>query len=610
MVGLSFMQDLLRRRVPQIVGAYLAIGWGVMEFLDWLTGRYDLPPYLADLGLAAWACLIPTVVMLAYYQGERGAQRFRLVEKVGIPLNVAIAAVALTLVYRGRDPTAVGELTLDPTRIAVLYFDDESEREELGHLASAFTGALIDELTQVPALDVVPRSAVKPFRGRPAPLDSMAHVLRMGTLVEGSVSGSAERLIVSVTLIDPARQSAFASFSLEGTVEEWRDLRARLAADVAETLRERLGIEIRLRERRAATRNQRALGLLEQAEGLYKATYGRDEITDSSGVVRDLEQADTLLAEAERLDPRWTEPIVMRGWVAYHRAVYPALEFGKYAAAAMQTALRHVGRALELNPDDNGALELRGILNVEMSQDPKLSDQATELRAAAEQDLTAVVAADPFRARAWGALSTVYRLNTRFAEAKRSAERALEADPFLAQAEFVIWELHASSLELREMDEAVRWCEEGRRRFPGSFAFVSSGLHLMTFPGGPEPDADRAWRLADSLVLLASPQQTALFELLGHTWVAAALARAGLADSAIGTVRRARANVPDDLTPWADYNEAIVWVRLGKPDRALSLLESFVEAAPQYREYIGSDWTFQELWDDQRFKALADGGPR
>jgi hypothetical protein len=88
------------------------------------------------------------------------------------------------------------------------------------------------------------------------------------------------------------------------------------------------------------------------------------------------------------------------------------------------------------------------------------------------------------------------------------------------------------------------------------------------------------------------------------------LARAGLADSAIATVRRARANAPDDLTPWADYNEAIVWVRLGKPDWALELLESFVEAAPQYREYIGSDWTFQELWDDQRFKALADGRPR
>jgi len=604
-VSLSFVQELLKRRVPQIVGAYLAIGWGVMEFLDWLTGRHGFPPYLSDLGLVAWACLIPTVVMLAYFHGERGTQRVRLAEKIGVPVNVAVAALVLTLIFWGKDQTRESEPPLDPTRIAVLYFDDESERQELGPLASAFTGALIDELTHVQALDVVPRSAVKPFRGQPAPLDSIARVLKMGTLVEGSVSGSTERLIVSVTLIDPARQSVFASFSLEGTVEEWLDLRGRLAVDVAQRLRERLGIEIRLRERRAAAHNERAAALVEQAEELYKATYGREEITDSAGVVRDLEQADSLLAEAEQLDRRWTEPIVMRGWVAYHRAVYPALEYGKFDAVAMQTALEHAGRALALAPDDAGGLELRGILQVEMSQDPKLPDQASALRAKAEQDLTAAVAADPFRARAWSSLSTLYRLGTRFAEAKRSAERALEADPFLAQAEMVIWELQASSLELKEMDEAVRWCQEGRRRFPDRFEFVSCSLQLLTYPGGPEPDAERAWILADSLMLLASPQQRALFQLIGQTWVAAALARAGLADSAVAVVRLARANAPDDLTPWADYNEAVVWLRLGEPDHALALLEAFLEAAPQYRDYIGSDWTFQELWKDQRFKALA-----
>ena len=43
--------DLVRRRVPQILGIYLAVGWGMLEFTDWLVNRYVLSSHLIDLGL-------------------------------------------------------------------------------------------------------------------------------------------------------------------------------------------------------------------------------------------------------------------------------------------------------------------------------------------------------------------------------------------------------------------------------------------------------------------------------------------------------------------------------------------------------------------------------
>ncbi|NIV73442.1 MAG: hypothetical protein GWN37_01000, partial [Gammaproteobacteria bacterium] len=43
---------------------------------------------------------------------------------------------------------------------------------------------------------------------------------------------------------------------------------------------------------------------------------------------------------------------------------------------------------------------------------------------------------------------------------------------------------------------------------------------------------------------------------------------------------------------------------LGERDEALDLLSAFLEAIPQRREYIASDWMFQDLWDDPRFKEL------
>ena len=38
----NLVSELLRRRVPQVVGVYLAAGWGLLEFTDWATGRFAL----------------------------------------------------------------------------------------------------------------------------------------------------------------------------------------------------------------------------------------------------------------------------------------------------------------------------------------------------------------------------------------------------------------------------------------------------------------------------------------------------------------------------------------------------------------------------------------
>ena len=38
----TWIQNLLDRRVPQILGLYLGASWGVIQFVEWLTERYGL----------------------------------------------------------------------------------------------------------------------------------------------------------------------------------------------------------------------------------------------------------------------------------------------------------------------------------------------------------------------------------------------------------------------------------------------------------------------------------------------------------------------------------------------------------------------------------------
>ena len=75
----------------------------------------------------------------------------------------------------------------DPTRMAVLYFSDRSENGTLRHVAHGLTEALIDKLSTVSALNVVSPSGVRPYSDKYIPLDSIARLLRVGTIVEGSV---------------------------------------------------------------------------------------------------------------------------------------------------------------------------------------------------------------------------------------------------------------------------------------------------------------------------------------------------------------------------------------------------------------------------------------
>jgi len=121
-----------------------------------------------------------------------------------------------------------------------------------------------------------------------------------------------------------------------------------------------------------------------------------------------------------------------------------------------------------------------------------------------------------------------------------------------------------------------------------------------------KPDIPRAWRLADSLVKVSQPSDRPLAKLNGQALVAAALARAGLADSAEHVL--AKLDDPSDIDPTKDVTEteAFVWTLLGKKDKAISALALYLSANPA--RAIGFDdehnWQWRSIHDDPRFQAL------
>jgi len=118
----TFIKELLTRRVPHILGGYLAASWIILEFMDWLVRRYPISPNLVEFCLVVLAALIPTVILLAWFHGKPGPDQWTRVEKIGIPTNIVVTALLLIFLFRGRD--------LGATTTTVNIVDEEGQQIE------------------------------------------------------------------------------------------------------------------------------------------------------------------------------------------------------------------------------------------------------------------------------------------------------------------------------------------------------------------------------------------------------------------------------------------------------------------------------------------------
>jgi serine/threonine-protein kinase len=334
---------------------------------------------------------------------------------------------------------------------------------------------------------------------------------------------------------------------------------------------------------------------------------------------REYRQADSLLAEAEKQDDRWIEPIVLRSLVAFRHARNVGLDPVESRKWVLD-GLPHAERALALDPRNADALEYRGTLKywgwlMNMEADPA---KASALLASARADLEEVTRVNPSQAGAWNILSHLYynTPGTTTVDVNLAASKALEADAFLENAERVMSRLFLSSYDLGQFASAEQACGQIRQRFPAGLLAVQCQLFMLT-TRNREPDIAEAWRLADSINALTTATSQ---QLEGRVLAAAVIARSsqasttpairdGLADSARRVVRRSEGNSEVDPTREVALPAAMVHTMLGDRSDALRLLKLYFAANPQRRASYRDDpgWWFRPLQDHPEFQQIVGG---
>jgi serine/threonine-protein kinase len=238
----------------------------------------------------------------------------------------------------------------------------------------------------------------------------------------------------------------------------------------------------------------------------------------------------------------------------------------------------------------------------ELEPDPAAAEQ---LLASAQGDLETATRLNPQQVGAWNTLSYLYYQRRDLVEANRAARTAYEADAYLASAEAVLFRLFVTSYDLELFTPATDWCQKGHRRFPNNPQFVQCELMLMS-TNAADPDVARAWQLANDAVRLTPERARPYGQLYQQIFVAAVLARAGLADSARHVLERSRGNADSDPTKELLGYQAFVRVMLGDKDDALRLLDEYFTANPKHREGFRKSvhWWWRPIQNDPRFKAV------
>jgi TolB-like protein len=509
---------------------------------------------------------------------------------------VTIAAVVAAIAFWPSGPASADPL--DRTRVAVLYFDDVSLTGDLEYLADGITETLIFELAG--PLRVINRNGVRPYREVDIPIDSLARLLNVGSVVDGTVERSRDSLVARVTVVDGNTGFAVRSERLARAGSDPVQLRDEIVREAKRMLNREVGLALREEATRATTDSNEAWRLFQQAQRLREdADEARWALNDPDEATALLVAVDSLLARAETSDPDWIEPIIERGWAAALRGALASTGGrSSWDEAALREGIAHADRVLERDAGSPGALELRGSALYDLTWLNEIATDSIEvgrLREQAEVDLLAATRADSTRARAWVALAQLRRSGGEFAQASIAAQRALEADPFLVNAEsLILLAMTQVFLDLRDMESAKQWNEEALRRYPLQGQFGAGHLVMMAGWPGWENAVDTAWAMTNHPGLKSW--------LPRRLMVAAVLAREGLADSARALIADVRAEGSDNS--FLNYYEAQVRIQLGEPDEAIRLLDLWLAANPGRRSYIAEDWWWESLRGDPRFRAL------
>lgn len=574
----EFLQRLKQRKLVQWTLAYVAAAFALLQGVDIVAQRFGWPEQTMRFVIIALSVGLFVTLVLAWYHGERGAQRVTGTELLILALLLAMgggflwrfAGASHERILRSDAPPAApasspAPATIPQKSIAVLPFDNLSHDQDNAYFAEGVQDEILTRLAKVADLKVISRTSTQRFKSAPENLPEIAKQLGVMNILEGSVQKVNDQVRVNVQLINASNDAHLWAETYDRKLIDIFAVESEIAKTIAETLRAKLtGSELAAMTK-APTADTEANDLYVKGRFFWNKRTGAD-----------LRKAVDYFNQAIAKDPNYAR--------AYVGLADSYLLFPGYSVAAPQDSIPQARAAVKK------ALELDNTLGEAYVASAKIREHAFEYeQGITEYERAIQLSPNYAHAHHWfgGTLTALARFDRAIAEQKR----AVELDPLaLVNNADLGW----TYFNARRYDEAIaqaRKTIEMDSHFYLAHYYLGEALQLK----GQQAEAIAAYRKAVEL----NDDPLAL-ALLGQAY-----ARAGQRDEAQKILGQLVQEAKSRYV--SGYSFALVFIGLGDKESAIDALERAYhdgEAADIY--VIRVDPLMDDLRGHPRFEALAE----
>jgi TolB-like protein/Flp pilus assembly protein TadD len=430
---------LRRRKIVQWGLAYVAGAWALLQGLQFLVQTFGWPGRIVQLATVALGVGLAIVLVVAWFHGDRGEQRFGRIELASIAALVIIGAGLVWQYNRVLTTRALQEAAernpapavRAPIRsIAVLPFVNLSGDPSQDYLGDGLADTLIQQLAEVRELKVIARSSSFQFRGRDVDLQAAARKLGVGAIVEGSVQQSGDRIRVSAQLVNIRDGSSFWNKVFDRQASDFFGMQDEIAGEVVSALKLILLSDAMGSHAVSPYRN------LDAYAAYIKGKAGLERRTGES-----LKEAAAEFTRATELDPDYALAYAGLAQTLVYLGYSGVLNWDREVARPAGEAVEH---ALQLDPNLAEAHAARGLL--------LWGTGPGDAEGAAEAAYRKAIGLAPGYAPAYHYLSVLLQNQNRLSDAESLARRAVQLDPLSLDARYRL----ASNLRgLGRLDEML-----------------------------------------------------------------------------------------------------------------------------------------------------------
>ncbi len=657
----GFFEELRRRKVYRVAIAYVVVSWALAQGLAQVLPVFDISNSVIRVVIALLLIGFPVALVLAWVfdvtsQGIRATstpsvpvarRRRNLIMLIAIGVIISVAAGFFLL------PRASAR-KVDKS-IAVLPFQNLSDEKENAYFADGMQDDILTNLSKIGDLKVISRTSVMSYRDGPRNAREIGKSLGVGTLLEGSVRRSGNRVRVNVQLINANNDEHIWAEDYDRELTDVFAIQTDLAQKIASALQAKLSPNEKARLDRRPTRDSDAYLLYVQAHGYANRP---DRFRDTSL------KAEELFEQAIKLDRNFAAAYaglsMVESWLYHESEPIPAHR---------EKARLNAEESLRLQPNlPEGHLAL-GFSYYYGDRDYERALSEFEI---AKRDL-------PNEADAYSAIAAIQRRQGKWVESTANFEKAVSLDPKNAN---VLFNLGLNYMAQRDFETADKIFDRAIAADPQAFAsrgmksalaiawkgdvgFVEKQLSLV--PGEFDPDglvtAARVGilmlqrKFADALKLLQQFRgETLLYPDTGpcpkallegrlylyqgdktkaqaaferarpvaeqlvrdapgdpgrHVQLGAVLAGLGLKEEAVNEGRKAVESVPESQDafegPQATAALAEIYAWVGEYDEAFRLLDHLLKVPNGLTvPALKLDPVWDPLRKDPRFQALID----